>query len=90
MVSGYFDFAEVQAMKKNPMYMEDYINHLDSILSATGEKVLQTAGNISHEQAVEKVFTEYKKYQVKELSPVEKAYLENIKKTEKKIKKKAT
>jgi hypothetical protein len=85
LVSGYFDFAEIQAMKHRPMYMDDYIQHLDSILSSTGEKVLENAGSISHEKAVEKALAEYKKYQVKTLSPVEQAYLENIKKTEKKI-----
>jgi len=38
LVSGYFDFAEVQAMRQKPMYMKDYINHLDNILSSTGEE----------------------------------------------------
>jgi hypothetical protein len=48
LVSGYFDFAEIQAMKRKPMYMDDYINHLDKILATTGEEVLQNAGSISH------------------------------------------
>jgi hypothetical protein len=85
LVSGYFDFAEIQAMKHKPMYMEDYVNQLDNILTSTGENVLQNAGLISHEQAVEKALAEYRKYQVKTLSPVEQAYLETIKNTEKKI-----
>ena len=38
LVSGYFDFAEIQAIRHNPMHMEDYIKHLDMILSSTGEK----------------------------------------------------
>jgi hypothetical protein len=88
LVSGYFDFAEIQAMKQKPMYMEDYIYQLDNILSSTGEKVLKNAGSVSHEQAIEKALVEYRKYQVKTLSPVEQAYLETIKKTEKKIKRK--
>ena len=88
-VSGYFDFAEVQAMKHKPMYMNDYIVHLDNILSATGERVLNNSGSISHEKAIEKALNEYRKYQVKTLSPVEIAYIENIKKTEKIIAKKA-
>lgn len=33
LVSGYFDFAEIQAMRRNPMYMSDYVNQLDNILS---------------------------------------------------------
>jgi hypothetical protein len=85
LVSGYFDFAEIQAIKHKPMYMEDYINQLDKILAATGDEVLQNAGSISHEQAVEKALDEYRKYQIKTLSPVEQAYLDTIKKTEKKI-----
>jgi hypothetical protein len=87
LVSGYFDFAEIQAMKQKPMYMEDYVNQLDKILATTGEAVLQNAGLISHEQAVEKALTEYRKYQVKTLSPVEQAYLETIKDAEKQINK---
>ena len=39
-VSGYFDFAEIQAMHHNPMYMSDYLEHLDNVLKANGEKLL--------------------------------------------------
>jgi hypothetical protein len=85
LVSGYFDFAEIQAMKHKPMYMKDYVNQLDNILTSTGENVLQNAGLVSHEQAVEKALTEYRKYQIKTLSPVEQAYLETIKNVQKKI-----
>ncbi|HIR39124.1 MAG TPA: virulence RhuM family protein, partial [Candidatus Coproplasma stercoripullorum] len=79
LVSGYFDFAEVQAMKHNPMYMADYVEHLDRILSSTGEKVLEGPGTVSHAKAIEKAKAEYKKYQAKTLSSVEKAYLQTIK-----------
>ena len=78
-VSGYFDFAEIQAMRKNPIYMSDYVNQLDSILSSTGEKLLTDGGKISHEQAMEKAMTEYRKYQKKTLTEVEQTYLETIK-----------
>lgn len=78
-VSGYFDFAEIQAMRHNPMYMSDYMEHLDNILTTTGENVLQGSGTVSHTQAMEKAKAEYKKYQVQNLSPVEEAYLESIK-----------
>ena len=79
-VSGYFDFAEIQAMRHHPMYMADYVEHLDNVLKTTGEKVLQDAGTISHTQAIEKATKEYRKYQVQNLSPVEEEYLETIKK----------
>ena len=89
LVSGYFDFAEVQAMRHNPMHMSDYIEHLDRVLSTTGEKLLEGAGTVSHKQAMEKAEQEYRKYQVETLSPVEEAYLETIREAEKLAKGKA-
>lgn len=88
LVSGYFDFAEVQAIRHNQMHMSDYVEHLDKVLSSTGEKLLENGGCVSHKQAVDKALDEYRKYQVLTLSPVEKAYLETIKSIEKKVKKK--
>lgn len=87
-VSGYFDFAEIQAMRHNPMYMSDYVNHLDNLLKATGENLLSDAGKVSHAQALEKAKKEYQKYQVQNLSPVEESYLQNIKQIEKEAKRK--
>lgn len=87
LVSGYFDFAEIQAMRHNPMHMSDYMEHLDRVLAATGENVLQGAGTVSHAQALEKAEREYRKYQAKTLSPVEEAYLESIKSMEAEAKK---
>lgn len=85
LVSGYFDFAEIQTMKRKPMYMSDYIKQLDNILSATGEELLFSAGNIGHKQALEKAKAEFKKYQLKTLSSVEKDYLNNIRNINKEI-----
>ena len=87
-VSGYFDFAEIQAMRHHPMYMSDYVEHLDNVLKTTGEKVLQGAGTISHAQAIEKATEEYRKYQAQNLSPVEEEYLESIKNIQNIVKKK--
>jgi hypothetical protein len=88
-VSGYFDFAEIQAIRHRPMYMEDYIKQLDGILSGTGEQILLDAGSVSHQQAMEKAEKECRKYQVKTLSPVEQAYLDTIKQLEKEAKEKS-
>lgn len=85
LVSGYFDFAEIQAIRHNPMHMDDYIKNLDTILSSTGENILSGAGSISHNKAIEKAENEYKKYQVKTISPVEKEYLETLKAISNKI-----
>ncbi len=79
LVSGYFDFAEIQAMRRRPMYMSDYVQQLDNILSSTGEALLNRPGTISHQQAMEKAEREYRLFQVRELSPVERAYLDTIK-----------
>ena len=89
LVSGYFDFAEIQAIKKNPMHMSDYIKHLDNILLSTGESVLQDAGQISNKQAMEKAEKEYREYQKNTLTSIEKEYFSTIKKVEKNVKQKA-
>lgn len=86
LVSGYLDFAERQAEREQPMTMHDWAEHLDRILTMSGEKLLIGAGSISHNQAINKATAEYKKYQQRTLSEVEKDYLDTIKKLEKKSK----
>lgn len=87
-VSGYLDFAERQAEREQAMTMEDWANHLDRILTMSGENLLLDAGRISHKEAVEKATEEYKKYQAKTLSEAEKNYLESLKEIEANAKKK--
>lgn len=87
-VSGYLDFAERQAERHQPMTMKDWAEHLDKILTATGEDLLQGAGSVSHQKAVSKAKDEYQKYQAKTLSAAEKDYLESLKTIEKQIEKK--
>ncbi len=87
-VSGYLDFAERQAEREEAMTMKDWATHLDRILTMSGEKLLQVAGSVSHNKALEKATTEYKKYQQKTLSEAEKNYLESLKAIEQKTKKK--
>ena len=70
------------------MYMSDYVEQLDKILSSTGKDILENAGSVSHKQAVEKAEAEYQKFIQKNLSPVEKEYLEVIKNLEKTAKEK--
>ena len=86
LVSGYFDLAEINAIEHKPMYMSDYVEHLDNVLKATGENVLDSAGKVSRAQAMAKANEEYRKYQVKNLSPVEEEYLLMIKDIEKQAK----
>lgn len=86
LVSGYFDFAEINAIEHRPMYMSDYINQLDTVLSSGNRKLLQSGGTISHAQAMEKAKKEYLKYQEKTIAPVEQAYLDTIHNLEKEAK----
>jgi hypothetical protein len=87
-VSGYLDFAERQAEREQSMTMNDWAEHLDKILTMSGEKLLQGAGSVSNEIAIEKATSEYKKYQQKTLSEAEKNYLESLKMLEIKTKNK--
>ena len=82
-VSGYLDFAERQAEREEYMTMADWSRHLDGILTSTGEKLLEGAGSVSHKDAIEKAHNEYRKYQEKTLSQVEKDYLDAIKRKKK-------
>ncbi len=88
MVSAFFDLAEIKAREKQKMRMADWVAELDEFAKNYGKGVLQNAGKVGNEQAIEKAIKEYGKYQAKTLSPVEKAYLENIKLLEKKVEKK--
>jgi len=88
MVSAFFDLAEIKAKEKQEMSMADWVAELDKFTKNYGKGVLQNAGEVSHKQATEKATKEYKKFQAKTLSPVEKAYLESIRLLEKRVKKK--
>ena len=88
LVSGYLDFAERQAEREQAMTMRDWAEHLDRILTMSGEQLLQGNGSISHKQAVDKVTDEYKKYKARTLSTVEEDYLNSIKMLEEKTDKK--
>lgn len=83
LVSGYLDFAERQAEREIAMKMSDWVKHVDNILTATGEDLLEGNGKISHKQMEQKVKDEYKKYSANTLTQVERDYLEEIKNIEK-------
>lgn len=79
LVSGYFDLAEINAIEHKPMYMEDYIRQLDSVLSSGNRKLLIGSGKVSHDQAINRAKEEYRKYQEITISPIEQAYMDTIK-----------
>lgn len=84
--SAYLDFAELQALRRKTMTMRDWVAKLDDFLHMSDSEVLQNAGSISHEMALEKAKTEYdiyRKHTADELSQVEKDFLDSVKKTQK-------
>lgn len=78
LVSGYLDFAERQAEREQPMTMADWAAHLDRILTMNGEQLLMDNGTVTHEEAMKKAETEYRKYKARTLSEVEQDYLDSI------------
>ena len=79
LVSGYLDFAERQAERKQPMTMNDWAEYLDRILTMSGEQLLQGSGSVSHAEAMEHATNEYRKYKQRTISEVEQDYLDSIK-----------
>lgn len=80
-VSSYLDFAEMQAKRRKPMYMQDWINKLDDFLRLGEHEILTHAGRISHAEALARANEEYEKYRKNmknELTQVEKHFLEFI------------
>ena len=88
LVSGYLDFAERQAEREQAMTMKDWAEHLDRILTMSGEQLLIGNGGVSHKQAIDKATDEYRKYKARTLSEVERDYLDSIKRLEQKTGKK--
>ncbi len=88
MVSAFFDLAEIKAEQHQSMRMKDWIEELDKFTINYGKGALKGSGKISHKQAKQKAESEYKKFQAKNLSEVEKDYLESIKLLEKNVKEK--
>lgn len=88
LVSGYFDLAEISAIEHKPMHMKDYIRQIDAILTTSGRKLLDNPGKISHDEAMTKATVEYRKFELDNPSPVEKAYLDSLATVAKQLKKK--
>jgi len=82
-VTAYLELAEVQALNRQPMTMADWQQRLDQFLTMTGRELLTHAGNISHQQALNKAHQEFEKYREQRLqqpSDVEKHFVEAEKK----------
>lgn len=90
LVTAYLEFAELQAVRQNPMYMKDWVGRLDDFIKLSGSQLLDSAGQISHEEAKIKAELEYEKFKERskdQLTPVERDFLVHIKNTQKKLEK---
>ena len=64
--------------------MKDWSEHLDRILTMSGDQLFIGNGSITHKQAIDKATEEYRKYKAKTLSEVEQDYLDSIRLLEQK------
>lgn len=76
LVSAYLDVAEINALKRKTMTMQDWKEELDSFLKMTHNDILNSKGTVSHEEALKKAHEEYDKYMKNHLTQAEKDYLE--------------
>jgi hypothetical protein len=87
-VSAYLEFAEMQARRRIPMYMPDWIETLDGFLKLSKHEILTHAGKISAKTAELKAKEEYKKYKVlhmEDVSKVEEDYIKALEDMEMKL-----
>ena len=87
-VSAYLEFAELQAIRRNPMTMKDWTSRLDDFIKMSGSELLENAGKVSHLEASTKAKLEFETYKEKaknELSRAELDFLESIKQTQKRL-----
>jgi len=61
-VTMYLDFAELQAVRNKPMYMKDWVERLNAFLKFSEYEILNDAGKISHEIALELAKKEYEEF----------------------------
>ncbi len=64
LVSMYLDYAELQAERRIPMTMEDWVKRLDGFLEFNEAELLVGAGKISHEEAKLHAETQFEKYRL--------------------------
>lgn len=73
-VTAYFEFAEISALNREKRNMQEHLEKLNEFLKLSGREVLQNAGKISHQKALEKAHKEYNLYKQKTKEEIEIAY----------------
>lgn len=75
-VTAYFEFAELSALNREKRNMQEHLEKLNEFLKLSGREVLQNAGKISHQKALDKAHKEYNLYKQKTKEEIEIAYEE--------------
>lgn len=91
MVTAYLEVAELQALNRKPMHMQDWLQRVDDFLQMTGNDILTHAGTVSHQQALNKAkeqYTSYKESLKNELSKAEQDFVKHLEQSTKQLKKK--
>ncbi|MBT7112369.1 MAG: virulence RhuM family protein [Candidatus Marinimicrobia bacterium] len=89
MVTAFLEIAEIQALDRIPMYMNDWIKQLDTFLKMTNKDILQHLGTVSHQKAIEKAHEEYVIYKERvknRITQVEKDFIKQLENSTKRIK----
>jgi hypothetical protein len=87
LVEQYLAFGETMAQQQTPMYMNDWIERLDSLLQLNGREILNHAGTISHQMAVNKSDEEFEKYSIEQTKIEREQSLKEIEEDIKRLKK---
>ena len=71
LTSQFLDYAEFQALEQNPMTMADWVAALDDQILRLRKNILEGAGTISHQDAIEKAEREFEIYREREMRMLE-------------------
>jgi hypothetical protein len=80
LVEQYLVFAEGQAIRRIPMTMHDWIEKLHGFLNLNDRDILDHAGKISHQLAIDKAEKEYEKFNVERSRHIESDFDKEVKK----------
>ena len=79
LTSQFLDYAEFQALEQNPMTMADWIAALDDQILRLRKNILEGAGTVSHQEAIEKAEREFEIYREREMRLLESDFDKAIK-----------
>jgi hypothetical protein len=79
LTSQFLDYAEFQALEQNPMTMADWIAALDDQILRLRKNILEGAGTVSHQEAIEKAEREFEIYREREMRMLESDFDKAIK-----------